>query len=46
MPGAPFLFFNETVAEHGEIAGPHGLRHMQSEPQRAPMMARADEMKV
>lgn len=46
MPGAPFLFFNETVAEHAEIAGPHGLRHMSSEPRRAPMMARADAMKV
>jgi hypothetical protein len=45
MPGAPFLFFNDAV-EHAEIAGPHGLRHMPSEPRHAPMMARADAMKV
>jgi hypothetical protein len=46
MPGAPFVFFNETVAEHAEIAGPHGLRPMRSDPPRAPMMARAVELKV
>src|SRR5215472_10864113 len=45
MPGAPFLFFNDAVS-HGEIAGPHGLRQMASEPRHAPMMARAHEMKV
>ena len=47
MPGAPFLFFNEAVNEHADIAGPHGLRHMPTQLQRAPMMtARTDEMKV
>ena len=45
MPGAPFLFFNESI-EHAEIAGPHGLRHMPSQPRHASMMARADAMKV
>lgn len=46
MPGAPFLFFNETAAEHGDVAGPHGLRLVADEPERAPMMARAHAMKV
>jgi hypothetical protein len=46
MPGAPFLFFNETVAGHGEIAGPRGLRQMSDESRHAPMMAHADTMKV
>ncbi len=47
MPGAPFLFFNETVTEHADIAGPHGLRHMPPETRHAPMMAaRTDAMKV
>jgi hypothetical protein len=45
MPGAPFLFFNDAV-EHADIAGPHGLRHMPGDMRHAPMMARADEMKV
>jgi len=46
MPGAPFLFFNETVAEHAEIAGPHSFRHFPSDVRHTPMMARAEEMKV
>jgi hypothetical protein len=45
MPGAPFLFFNESI-EHAEIAGPHGLRQMASQPRHAPMMTRGDAMKV
>lgn len=46
MPGAPFLFFNETVAEHADIAGPQGLRQMTSDTPHSLMMARAEEMKV
>ncbi|HWE74071.1 MAG TPA: hypothetical protein VG328_12980 [Stellaceae bacterium] len=46
MPGAPFLFFNGTVAEHAEIGGPQGFRHIPSDTRHAPMLARADEMKV
>ena len=46
MPGAPFLFFNETIAEHSEIAGPQGFRHSPSDARHPPMMASADEMKV
>jgi hypothetical protein len=41
MPGAPFLFFNETIAEHTDIAGPHGFRRMGDEAEPAPMMAHA-----
>jgi len=46
MPGAPFLFFNETAAERAEVAGPHGLRPMPAETRHAPMMARAESMKI
>lgn len=28
LPGAPFLFFNESNADHAEIAGPQGLRRV------------------
>jgi hypothetical protein len=45
MPGAPFLFFNETVAERSDIAGPQGLRRVADDTRHAPMMAQA-EMKV
>jgi hypothetical protein len=44
MPGAPFLFFNETVAEHSEMAGPQGFRHIPNDARHAPMMASADEL--
>lgn len=46
QPGAPFLFFNETVAEHSETAGPQGMRHSMEAARHAPMMAQADTMKV
>jgi hypothetical protein len=46
MPGAPFLFFNETVAERAEIAGPHGMAQMPAETRHMPMMARAESMKA
>ena len=42
MPGAPFLFFNETVAENAKIAAPHDLQHVSSERRCMSMMARAD----
>jgi hypothetical protein len=35
-PGAPFLFFNETNAEHTDIAGPHGFRQGGDEAEAAP----------
>ncbi len=46
MPGAPFLFFNETMADHADIAGPHGLRRIADAPEHTPVMAHAHEMKV
>ncbi len=46
MPGAPFLFFNDAIADHADIAGPHGLRRMADPAPREPMMIRADPMKV
>src|SRR5215469_15240361 len=37
LPGAPFLFFNETITEHGEIVGLPGIQHLrQEEPRHAP----------
>ena len=46
MPGAPFLFFNEAVADHTDIAGPHGLQRIMDDHEHAPMMAHAHAMKV
>jgi hypothetical protein len=46
MPGAPFLFFNETAAERNDVAGPHGLSQMTAEPLHMPMMARPEAMKA
>jgi hypothetical protein len=46
MPGAPFLFFNEAMSDHMDIAGPMMLDRMPDEAPRHPMMAHADPMKV
>lgn len=46
LPGAPFLFFNETVTGHSDIAGPHGLRRMADSAEQTPMMAHVHAMKV
>jgi hypothetical protein len=46
MPGAPFLFFNETVTEHSDIAGPQGLRRTANGDYHAQPIGHADTLKV
>jgi hypothetical protein len=46
MPGAPFLFFNETVTEHGRTTEPQATRRSLDETRRTPMMAQPATMKV
>lgn len=46
MPGAPFLFFNDAVAGHSDVAGPQGIGRIDGGAAHAPRMAHADTMKV
>ena len=46
MPGAPFLFFNEALSDHTDIAGPHGLRRTSDEAMHQPMLAHASSIKA
>jgi hypothetical protein len=42
MPGAPFLFFNGTVKDTADIAGPQGLRRMDEATEPHPILADAE----
>jgi hypothetical protein len=42
MPGAPFLFFNESVAHEIDIAGPQGLQSGDDRPPPARHMAHSN----